>query len=43
MKSDKFTASQFGDTLGFFLARVAETTYTPSSKWTPILQPNEGF
>jgi len=43
MKSDKFTASQFGDTLGFFLARVAETTYTPSSKWTPILQPFESY
>lgn len=43
MKADKFTASQFGDALGFFLARVAETTYTPSSKWTPILQPFESY
>jgi len=27
----------FGDTVGFFLARIAEMTHTPSTKWTPYL------
>jgi hypothetical protein len=39
-KKDLFTAREFGDAVGFFFARAAETTYMPSSKWTPILQPD---
>ncbi|MDX2064755.1 MAG: hypothetical protein SFX74_03325 [Fimbriimonadaceae bacterium] len=39
-KTDQFTAREFGDAIGIFLARAAETTYMPSSKWTPILQPD---
>jgi hypothetical protein len=33
------TISEFGDAVGFFLSRLAEVTYMPSSKWTPALQP----
>lgn len=31
------TTSEFGDALGFFLARISELTNMPSSKWTPYL------
>ncbi len=27
----------FGDSVGFFLARIGECTHIPSSKWTPYL------
>ena len=27
----------FGDAVGFFIARISEMTHTPSSKWTPYL------
>ena len=40
-KGNQLTASEFGDALGFFLARVAETTYTPSTRWSPVMQPPE--
>lgn len=30
---------EYGDALGFFLARVAELTHTPSRKFTPYLTP----
>jgi hypothetical protein len=41
LKGNTLTASQFGDAIGYFLARVSEVTYVPSSKWTPIMQPLE--
>jgi hypothetical protein len=31
------TVQSFGDELGFFIARLAELTHTPSSKWSPAL------
>lgn len=33
------TLSEYGDALGFFLARLAELTHTPSRKFTPYLTP----
>jgi len=32
------TTKEFGDALGFFVARLSQTTHLPSSKWTPMLQ-----
>ena len=29
---------EFGDNVGFFVARIAEMTHTPSTKWTPYLR-----
>ncbi len=29
--------SEFGDVVGFFAARIAELTHTPSSKWSPYM------
>jgi hypothetical protein len=40
--SDTLTVPQFGDALGFFLARMTELTHMPSNKWTPELQPGAG-
>lgn len=37
---DRLTARQLGDAIGMFLARMAEVTHTPSTKWTPSLQDN---
>jgi hypothetical protein len=34
---DKLTPADFGDSLGFFLARMAQMTHTPSSEWSPPL------
>jgi hypothetical protein len=31
------TLEEFGDALGFFLARMGEVTHTPSSKWSPYM------
>jgi hypothetical protein len=31
---------QFGDAMGYFLARVAELTHTPSNEFTPALMDN---
>lgn len=35
------TVSEFGDALGFFVARVTEMTHLPSPKWTPRLQSDD--
>lgn len=35
---DSLTVAEFGDALGYFLARMAEITHMPSRKWTPALQ-----
>jgi hypothetical protein len=40
--SDTLTVPQFGDAIGFFLARIAELTHLPSNKWTPELTPAAG-
>jgi hypothetical protein len=34
------TLKQFGDAVGFFYARIADLTHTPSSKWSPYM--NQG-
>jgi hypothetical protein len=34
---DKLTPKQFGDALGFFLARMAQMTHLPSRKFSPPL------
>jgi hypothetical protein len=34
------TTREFGDALGFALARIAEAANLPSTKWTPALQRN---
>jgi hypothetical protein len=34
------TLFQLGDAVGFFVARMAEMTYTPSEKWDPLLNGN---
>lgn len=41
--SDKPTLSlrEFGDTMGFFIARLAEVTHIPSTRWSPYLQRND--
>ena len=31
------TAREFGDALGFFIARMADLTHTPSTRWSPYL------
>jgi len=36
-KSANMSIADFGETVGFFLARLVEYTHTPSSKWTPYL------
>jgi len=36
------TVAQFGDSIGFFMARLADVTHMPSPKWSPYLQPNDG-
>lgn len=36
--SDTLTIPQFGDAVGFFMARMAFITHMPSNKWTPGLQ-----
>ncbi len=33
---------QFGDAVGFFLARMADVTHMPSPRWSPYLMPNDG-
>lgn len=32
------TLTQFGDAIGFFLARISDVTHMPSPKWSPYLQ-----
>lgn len=36
--SPTISALDFGDAIGFFMARMAELTHTPSTKWSPYLQ-----
>jgi len=38
--SKTVTIAEFGDSVGFFLSRLGECTYTPSTKWTPFLHGN---
>lgn len=38
---DTLTPAQFGDAVGFFLARIGQITNLPSNKWTPSLQSGE--
>lgn len=35
---DWLNVEEFGDALGFFIARMAEVTHMPSRKWSPTLQ-----
>jgi len=36
------TTKQFGDALGFFMARASQLSHLPNSRWTPMLQGPEG-
>ena len=36
------SVAQFGDAVGFFLARIADLTHMPSPRWSPYLMPNDG-
>lgn len=36
-KTEGLSTQEFGDALGYFMARVAELTHTPSSKFSPYL------
>ncbi len=36
--SDSLTVQAFGDSVGFFMARIAQLTHMPSTKWTPGLK-----
>ncbi len=38
-KGEGLSTQEFGDALGYFLARLAELTHTPSSKFSPALMP----
>ncbi|HTQ11261.1 MAG TPA: hypothetical protein VMI31_14445 [Fimbriimonadaceae bacterium] len=38
-KADGLTPREFGDTVGYFMARIAELTHTPSAKYSPYLAP----
>lgn len=40
-KSKNLTVSEFGDAVGFFMARMADLTHLPSSKYTPALMKND--
>lgn len=33
---------QFGDAVGFFLARISDVTHMPIPRWSPYLMPNDG-
>jgi len=35
---ETITTSDFGDAVGFFVARIAQITHMPSNKWTPWLR-----
>lgn len=35
--SDTVTPAEFGDAVGLFIARMADLTHTPSSKWSPYM------
>jgi hypothetical protein len=36
------SVAQFGDAVGFFLARMSDVTHMPSTRWSPYLMPNDG-
>lgn len=36
------TVPQFGDAVGFFLARISDVTHMPIPRWSPYLMPNDG-
>lgn len=36
------TVKQFGDALGFFMARASQLSHLPSARWTPMLQGPNG-
>lgn len=36
------SVAQFGDAVGFFLARMSDVTHMPSPRWSPNLMPNDG-
>lgn len=38
-KSEGLEPQEFGDAVGYFLARLAELTHTPSAKFSPFLMP----
>jgi hypothetical protein len=35
------SVQQFGDAVGFFMARLADVTHMPSPRWSPYMMPNE--
>lgn len=37
------TLDEYGDALGFFLARMGDLTHTPSAKWSPYLFGHKDF
>jgi len=39
--TNSLTIAEFGDAVGFFMARMAELTHQPSGKWTPWLRDEE--
>lgn len=41
-KAEGMDPKQFGDAIGFFVARVAELTHTPSTRFSPYLMPGGG-
>jgi hypothetical protein len=38
-KAEGLQPNEFGDALGYFIARVAELTHTPTTKFSPYLSP----
>jgi hypothetical protein len=38
-KSEGLQPNEFGDAVGYFIARVAELTHTPTTKFSPYLSP----
>lgn len=38
-KSEGLSPREFGDALGYFIARIAELTHMPSTKFSPYLMP----
>lgn len=41
-KQETLSLALFADAFGLFLIRLADLTHTPSSKWSPYLQPPDG-
>jgi hypothetical protein len=39
---DTISVSEFGDALGFFMARIAQLTHLPDPKWSPTLENPKG-